>query len=135
VNEPALALAWLAAGAGGVWLWLWWRSRRAMRGNSADLLTLLDSEHTGALVLAFTTPDCATCKTLQRPALEALVRQHPGRVVVKEVDALEDPNLARRFGILTVPSSVVITASGDVHAVNHGVATTARLAAQAGLNG
>jgi hypothetical protein len=51
------------------------------------------------------------------------------------VDALIEPQLAARFGILTVPSTVVIGPAGDVRAINNGTATAERLATQVGLNG
>ncbi len=88
-----------------------------------------------ALVLAFTTPDCVPCKTVQRPALESLEGKFPGRLVTREIDALDAPHLARRFGILTVPSTVVIGPDGEIRAINHGAATADRLAMQAGFNG
>ena len=135
MREPLLALGLLVVAAGGVWLWLAWRQRRARRAGAADLVTAYDATRAGALVLAFTTADCVPCKTVQRPALEALEQQFPGRVVTDEIDALAAPALAWRFGILTVPSTVVIGPDGEVRAINHGTATADRLAEQARLNG
>lgn len=135
MQEPLVALLILAAAAGSFWAWLGWRRRRVRRGSSEDLVRAYDVSGTGVLVLAFTTPDCMPCKVLQRPALEDLKRQFPGLIVTGEVDALESPELARRFGILTVPSTVVIGPAGDIRAVNHGAVTAKRLASQAKLNG
>lgn len=132
--EPLLALGALIAAAGAVWVWLALRTHGVRRAGALDLMMAHRTSGAEALVLAFTTPDCIPCKTVQRPALEALERQFPGRVVSREVDALDVPDLARRFGILTVPSTVVIGANGEVRAINHGTATADRLAAQAGLD-
>ena len=52
-----------------------------------------------------------------------------------EVDALREPGLAARFGVLTVPSTVVIGSGGAIRAVNSGAAAAERLAVQAGLDG
>lgn len=135
MREPLLALGILVLVGATLWLWLASRQSRARRAGAPDLVETYHARGAGALVLAFTTPDCVPCKTVQRPALEALEQQFPGLVVVGEVDALASPDLARRFGILTVPSTVVIAASGEVRAINHGTATAERLAEQAGLNG
>lgn len=52
---------------------------------------------------------------------------------VAEVDALREPRLAARFGVLTVPSTVVIGSDGAIRAINNGAAGTERLAVQAGF--
>ena len=106
-----------------------------MRSGARDLWTSFGAAPAEALVLAFTTPECMPCKTVQRPAIEALERRHPGRIVSGEVNAIEAPDLARRFGILTVPSTVIIGRDGRVRAINHGMATTEQLVTQARLGG
>jgi len=135
MREPLLALGILVLVGVTLWLWLASRQLRARRTGAADLVETYHARGAGALVLAFTTPDCVPCKTVQRPALEALEQQYPGRIVIGEVDALIEPQLAARFGILTVPSTVVIGPAGDVRAINNGTATAERLATQVGLNG
>jgi thiol-disulfide isomerase/thioredoxin len=135
VRDPLLALGILVIVAAALWLWLLARRARAVRAGAADLVEVYQASGAGALVLAFTTPDCAPCKTVQRPALEALQQRYPGQIIVGEVDALVEQPLARRFGILTVPSTVVIGPAGDVRAINNGTATVERLTAQIGLNG
>lgn len=85
-------------------------------------------------VVAFSTPGCAACWTAQKPALAALLQRAQDGVRVVEVDAAEEPQVARVFGVLTVPATVVLDQSGGVLAANQGFATTDRLAAQLGLN-
>ncbi len=135
MREPLLALGLLLAAFGGLRVWLMWRRRAVMRASAADLLAAFDAVGLGALVLAFTTPECVPCRAVQRPALEALEQRYPGLLIFREVDAVRSPDLARRFEILTVPSTVVIGPDGKIRAINHGTATAERLAAQAGLNG
>jgi len=105
------------------WAGLAWRSWRFRRRTAADLLV-----NSRPLVLAFSTPDCVPCKTIQKPALEELQRRYQDRVNIREVDALAQPELAGRFGILTVPSTVVVGATGVVLAINHGAADWEKLA-------
>ena len=79
------------------------------------------SGHTPS-ILAFSTSACAECRLRQKPALqEATARLGAGAAVV-HIDALERTDLAERFGVLTVPSSVVVDRQGRPVAVNHGFA-------------
>lgn len=126
------ALLLVVVGLTAVWLMMRWRSSRLRRKGAADLLAPASRI---PVVLAFSTPDCVPCKTVQKPALEELQRQFPGRFEVRDIDATAEPVLARRFGIFTVPSTVVISERGEVAAINQGTADWRRLAAQLGLNG
>jgi len=133
VDARLTVLVLIAAAVVVVWAALAWRTRRFRVAPAADLLSL--PRGTRALVIAFTTPDCAPCRMQQRPALEQLHRAHRQDVEVREVDATVDPRLADRFGILSVPSTVVIARDGTVLAINHTLAAAPKLAAQLGLNG
>ena len=84
-------------------------------------------------VIAFSAPGCAACRTAQKPALTALQERAGNGVRVIEVDVVEQPRVARVFGILTVPATAVLDPSGAVLAANQGFATADRLAAQLGL--
>jgi len=123
IPDRLLAFSLVAAVLAVSWAGLAWRSWRFRRRPAADLL--VDSR---PLVLAFSTPDCVPCKTIQKPALEELQRRYQDRVNIREVDALAQPELAGRFGILTVPSTVVVGATGVVLAINHGAADWEKLA-------
>ena len=132
--ERLVVLAFVAAGLALVWLGLRWRAARYRRPNARDLLTRLAVSRP-PLVLAFTTPECVPCRTMQRPALEELQRRYPGRFEAREVDASVTPELAERFGLMTVPSTVLIDGRGRVLAINHGLARWPKLAGQLSLNG
>jgi thiol-disulfide isomerase/thioredoxin len=84
-----------------------------------------------ATVVAFSSRSCGACHSAQLPALGALEDQLGATVVrLLEVDVAAQPEVARRFGIMTVPSTVVLRADGAVGAINHGFTPTARLATQ-----
>jgi thioredoxin-like negative regulator of GroEL len=54
-----------------------------------------------------------------------------GNVVsVVEIDASSEPELAQRYQVLTVPTTIVLDATGQAHAVNYGFANTKRLLEQ-----
>lgn len=84
----------------------------------------------GVRILAFSSEDCSPCHTLQRPALDRLLGEREGQVSVVEIDAASSPELTRRYAVLTVPTTVVLDASGKAHAVNYGFAPAAKLLAQ-----
>ncbi len=81
-------------------------------------------------VVYFTTPDCATCRAAQRPALQALEKRLDGRIQVIEVDAADRPDLARQWSVLSVPTTFILDGNGRPRQVNHGFASTAKLMSQ-----
>ncbi len=81
-------------------------------------------------VLYFTTPDCATCKAFQRPQLNRFSQMLGEQVQVVEIDAQSQPDLAGRWGVMSVPTTFVLDAAGKPRHVNHGAVTAEKLAEQ-----
>ncbi len=81
-------------------------------------------------VLAFSSADCTQCHTLQQPTLRRLQALRREEIDVVEIDAPSSPTLAKRYRILTVPSTVVLNAAGEAYAVNYGFANVAKLQQQ-----
>ena len=81
-------------------------------------------------VVFFTTSDCVTCKVAQRPALQALSARFAGRVQVIEVDALDNAALAKKWSVLSVPTTFVLDRNGTPRQVNHGFASAEKLFGQ-----
>jgi thioredoxin-like negative regulator of GroEL len=82
-------------------------------------------------LVSFSTPSCAACHTAQAPAVKAVESQlGPESVRVIKIDAARQPDVARAFGVLTVPSTIVLAPSGQVVAVNQGFAPSRRLVEQ-----
>ena len=81
-------------------------------------------------VLYFTTPDCATCKAFQRPQLNRFSGMLGEWVQVVEIDAQSQPDLAGRWGVMSVPTTFVLDAAGKPRHVNHGAVTAEKLAEQ-----
>ena len=78
-------------------------------------------------IVYFTTPTCAPCKTIQRPAIEKLKKSLGEKLQVFEVDASSNPQLAKDWGVLSVPTTFVIDPDGKPRYVNHGVASAEKL--------
>jgi hypothetical protein len=103
------------------------RTARARAAPTEQLWGALGAEPDGrSTVVTFSTPSCAECRT-QTAILDPLANDG---VRVLPVDAAQKPDVARAFGILTVPSTAVLEASGALVAVNHGLADGARLREQ-----
>ncbi len=71
-------------------------------------------------VVYFWTDTCGQCKIMQAPVLDRLAQTMPVQVV--SVNAVQQPDLADRFGVMTVPTTAVIDGAGHLRAVNHGYA-------------
>jgi thiol-disulfide isomerase/thioredoxin len=108
-------------------LYNWTLARRASRG----LVTDLGVHHPGNfLIIYFSTPACAPCKTIQRPALEALLDIMEGGVQVLEIDASRQPEIADRWGVLSAPTTYVIDPRGRIKHINHGITRAEKLLMQ-----
>jgi len=78
-------------------------------------------------LLYFTTPTCAPCKTIQRPAIDRLKELAGDRLQVVEIDAASQPEIARQWGVLSVPTTFILDAQGHPRHVNHGVTPVDKL--------
>ena len=78
-------------------------------------------------ILAFSSDDCAQCHRLQTPALRRVIEARGDSVTVVDVDAPSAPDLTKRYNVLTVPTTVVLDASGRARAVNYGFANAQKL--------
>jgi hypothetical protein len=128
MSERALvALAILACLtlAGSVLRSLSARRRRAVLASAR----LDPSPAARSRIIAFSGPGCAACAT-QRRIIDGLLGDWNGTVEVAYVDAVAASDLARRFGVAIVPTTVVAAADGRVIGVNGGLADAERLRAQ-----
>ena len=81
-------------------------------------------------ILAFTSPYCSPCHTLQEPALRRVAEALGGGVAIETVDATEQTELAAHYRVMTLPATVVFDAAGRPSAVNYGYADAQTLLAQ-----
>jgi thiol-disulfide isomerase/thioredoxin len=125
-TRAALALA-IILGGFGIYLFYNWMLKLRTKNLLADLGPI----HSGALVLVyFTTPTCVPCKTVQRPAIQRLSQMLGNDLHVVEVDATEQPELASRWGVMSVPTTFLFDPRGQLRHVNHGVTRAEKLLMQ-----
>ncbi|MEX1019970.1 MAG: thioredoxin family protein [Litorilinea sp.] len=114
-------------------VWRLWQSRRLQQLAATDaplaLRQLLGATQ-GPAILYFTAADCSQCRYRQTPILTSLLEHLP--IALHTIDAPSQPELVRHYGILTVPSTVVLTPELRPVAINHGLATRPQLQEQLG---
>jgi thioredoxin-like negative regulator of GroEL len=111
------------------------RRQRALSASLPDTLSsVINTDNTTnkahVRILAFSTLDCQQCHRLQAPALQRVLEARGNSVAIVDIDATTSPEVAQRYQVLTVPTTVVLDATGQAHAVNYGFANTKRLLEQ-----
>jgi thiol-disulfide isomerase/thioredoxin len=99
--------------------------------RTPNLLADLGPIRSNAFTLVyFTTPTCVPCKTVQRPEIEKLGLLLGNAIQVLEVDATQHPDMASRWGVMSVPTTYLIDSRGKLRHVNHGVTRAEKLLMQ-----
>lgn len=124
-----LAIGLLAVLVIYAWWRLWQRRRlSALREVTAPINVPAGVAGGKPTVLYFTTAECAQCRFQQTPILTQL--QNRVDVAVHKLDAIEQEALARVYGIMTVPTTVVLDPQLRPIAINHGLAPLQKLQGQ-----
>jgi len=124
--RSALAIAIIVIGIFGYWL----INQRLLVRAKSNIFTLFNQLPNKPVIVYFTTPDCAPCKTVQRPALNRVLQLLGDSLDVVEIDATERPDLAKRWGVMSVPTTFLLDARGEARYVNNGVARAEKLMEQ-----
>lgn len=127
----AIVVVVLAVVAAAIYAARWFarKRREAHRGDHlGDIAARLDLPKGAPAILYFWGDRCVQCVSLQQPALARLTADRD--IHVTRIEAAADVALARRFGIVTVPSTVVVGPDLRVREVNLGFADATQLAAQ-----
>lgn len=121
-----LAVVIIGLGAFAYWL----VNQRLLIRARSNVFTLFNTLPDKPVLVYFTTPDCAPCKTIQRPAINRVSHVLGERLEVIEIDATERPDLAKAWGVMSVPTTFVLDPRGEARYVNNGVARAEKLLEQ-----
>jgi thiol-disulfide isomerase/thioredoxin len=124
--RSAFAIAIIIVGIFGYWL----INQRLLVRAKSNIFTLFNQLPNKPVIVYFTTPDCAPCKTVQRPALKRVTQLMGDGLEVVEIDATQRPDLAKRWGVMSVPTTFLLDARGEARYVNNGVTRAEKLMEQ-----
>jgi thioredoxin 1 len=105
------------------------RGQLQLVGHVVESTVARDARLDGS-ILFFSSTTCAICHTAQRPALDALRSRSTSPLSIQEIDVAQDPDVARRYRVMSLPTTIVLGAGGEVAAINVGFASAEKLAAQ-----
>jgi thiol-disulfide isomerase/thioredoxin len=108
----------------------WSINQRLLVRASNNVFTLFKKLPNKPVLVYFTTPDCAPCKTVQRPAIDRVSNLLGEKLQVVEIDATERPDLAKVWCVLSVPTTFLLDARGEARYVNNGVVRAEKLLEQ-----
>jgi thiol-disulfide isomerase/thioredoxin len=80
-------------------------------------------------ILYFRSDACAPCATQGR-FLQQLQAEFGDRIVVEKVDADVEQAKAERYGVFTLPTTLIVDPKGTVRHANYGLADSRKLANQ-----
>ena len=121
-----LAVVIIGLGAFAYWL----VNQRLLIRARNNAFSLFNTPPNKPVLVYFTTPDCAPCKTIQRPAINRVSHLLGEELEVIEIDATERPDLAKAWGVMSVPTTFVLDPRGEARFVNNGVARAEKLLEQ-----
>lgn len=131
MSDDILLRFTLALGIIGLGVFVhWWLNQRLLSRAQNNSFPLFGTPPKKPVIVYFTTPDCAPCKTVQRPALNQLSNMLGEKIQVIEIDATQRPDLAKQWGVMSVPTTFLLDAHGKARYVNNGVARVEKLMGQ-----
>jgi thiol-disulfide isomerase/thioredoxin len=106
-----------------------WSIRQLASSTPTDPL-LVPLQQGIPAVIYFTTPFCEPCRTLQRPTLDQLKAELGGQIQIVQIDGMEQPDVADRWGVMSVPTTFILDGDHKPRTVNRGVASLETLKKQ-----
>ena len=85
-------------------------------------------------VMYFWSNQCAKCQNIQKPILESIQEINAGTdYVLKNINVIDEPLMAKKWAVKTVPTICIINKSGDIQYFNNGLVSEHKLREQLGI--
>ena len=110
--------------AGGVFVKI-----RAMGTKGDQLLLSKLSMHQPA-ILMFSSKTCPPCEKVQKPIIRRLMETQEAFIDFHEIDVEAEPEISKKWGVLTVPTLFLLDEKRRIRFVHHGIATERILSTQ-----
>lgn len=82
-------------------------------------------------IVYFWSDGCALCKTAQKPILEGILAEYGNeRIALTTYNVEESPDVAKEWGVRTLPTTFLLDSTGTVKHTNNGPITSANLRRQ-----
>jgi thioredoxin 1 len=124
-DRVLIALLVMVAGVAAFLLFQAWQRRKA----SVAFAQAPAAQPGRATILYFRSDHCAPCAAQGR-YLDQLAAQLGESVSIRKIDADVDTDAASKFGVFTVPTTLIVDAAGQVRHANYGLADAGKLVAQ-----
>jgi thioredoxin-like negative regulator of GroEL len=85
--------------------------------------------HATPTLLYFRADSCAVCPAQSR-YLDPVAEAWDGRVSIRRIDAEREPELAARYAVFSLPTTILVDAHGQVRHVNYGLTDAGKLGRQ-----
>lgn len=105
----------------------WWMIRRTRQFEQTDDPILSKLNGNAPALVYFTADFCMACKSQQVPAIHRLRKEWGDDLQYIQIDAEAQPELAKKWGVMSLPTTFIIDREGKTHSVNYGVTQTAQL--------
>ncbi len=83
-------------------------------------------------LLYFRSDTCGTCPTQAR-YLEKLADDENGRFAIQSIDVDTEPEKAKQYGVMTLPTTMILDTTGQVKEINYGLTPSHKLSKQLAL--
>lgn len=103
-------------------------ARHKVRASSAKSATPGDVARQPSL-LYFRSDHCTPCVT-QAQFLQQLPEQMTRQITIEQIDAEKERDVAARYGVFTLPTTMLVDRQGSVRHVNYGLIDAHKLTSQ-----
>lgn len=135
IERLALVLVLALVGYGAFYLFRMSQMRRMSRAHqtasvaAAEITRPVYAAAGAPTLLYFRADSCAVCPAQARQ-LDQLTTMWDGQLDIRTVDAERDPETAGRYGVLSLPTTVLVDPQGQVRQINYGLTDARKLARQ-----